>query len=225
MAYYFKPLEYNPYQYEQEGGERPTYRPEEGNWGGGQTGPQWDESQQNLRQGQFQDYSGQQFQSLFDAVNNFGINPMVTGEKFQGTPQYSPYEGTRASFTTAGPQQQVRVSPQSNATKWVPGPSIFNEQGYYDARLGSIDDYLSRIGSFFGHLGPQQSQSSQQILANAPAQGPRPIMPSVGSNVNIAGGGGITQTNPFPSYGVKSGGWGTAPTSLFGAGAGNANNP
>ena len=106
MAYYFKPLEYNPFQYEQ-GGERPTYRPEEGNWGGGQTGPQWDESQQNLRQGQFQDYSGQQFQSLFDAVNNFGINPMVTGEKFQGTPQYSPYEGTRASFTTAGPQQQV----------------------------------------------------------------------------------------------------------------------
>ena len=91
--------------------------------------------------------------------------------------------------------------------------------------MGSIDDYLSRIGSFFGNLGPQQSQSVQQILANAPGQGPMPTMPSVGSNLNIGGGGGIHTNNPFPSYGVKSGGWGTAPTSLFGAGAGNANNP
>ena len=221
MAYYFKPLEYAPFSYTGDVGPRESASVYGGNvWT--ESLPDYTSRQAQGQSSEFRDYSGQQFQSLFDAVNNFGINPMVTGEKFQGTPQYSPYEGTRANYTTAGPQQQVSSGGQ---TKWVPGPSIFDEQGYYDARLGSIDDYLSRLGSFFGHLGPQQSQSSQQILANAPAQGPRPIMPSVGSNLNIGGGGGITQTNPFPSYGVKSGGWGTAPTSLFGAGAGNANNP
>jgi hypothetical protein len=210
MAYYFKPLEYNPYQYEQ-GVARPVYDSSNSAWqgGGGLTGPQWDEAQQNLQQSQFQDYSGQQFQSLFDTINEYGTNPILTGEKFQSTPQYSPYQGTRADYTTTN-------TPEGDNP-------IFDQQSYLDAQFGNINDYLGRMGSFFGNLGPQQSQSVQQILANAPGQGPMPTMPSVGSNLNI--GGGIHTNNPFPSYGVKSGGWGTAPTSLFGAGAGNANNP
>ena len=63
MAYYFKPLEYNPYQYDNPTVARPRYDPSEGVWSGSMTGPQWDEQQQNLQRSQFQDYSGQQFQS------------------------------------------------------------------------------------------------------------------------------------------------------------------
>ena len=141
---------------------------------------------------------------------------MVTGEKFQNTPQYSPYQGTRADYTTGGEYYE-----QDGVSSYR--PTTFDQQSYLDAQFGNINDYLGKIGSFFGGLGPQQSASAQQILANAPGQGPMPIMPSVGSNSNF--GGGIHTNNPFQSYGVKSGGWGTAPTSLFGAGAGNANNP
>jgi hypothetical protein len=169
----------------------------------------WRQEQLQKESTAFQGYAGDQFQSLFDTLNEYGTNPILTGEKFQSTPQYSPYQGTRADYTTTN-------TPEGDNP-------IFDQQSYLDARFGNINDYLSRMGSFFGNMGPQQPSSVQQILANAPAQGPMPTMPSVGSNLNI--GGGIHTNNPFPSYGVKSGGWGTAPTSLFGAGAGNANNP
>ena len=207
MAYYFKPLEYNPYQYESTGA-RPVYDAAESIWRGvgsstGMTGPEWDEAEQNRQRAQFEGYAGDQFQSLFDTINEYGTNPILTGEKFANVPQYAPYQGTRSDFTTGGQGQT---------------PSVFDQQAYIDARFGNINDYLSRMGSFFGNMGPQQPQSIQQILANAPAQGPRPPMPSVGSNLNLGGGAGIGTT--FPSFGVgASGGWGTAPTSLFGAGA------
>ena len=72
-------------------------------------------------------------------------------------------------------------------------------------------------------MGSEEGQT-QTMLANMQGQGPSPIMPSVG----MPSGGGIAGTsgnNPFQSFGaLQSGGWGTAPTSLFGAGAGNANN-
>jgi hypothetical protein len=65
-----------------------------------------------------------------------------------------------------------------------------------------------------------QDGQTQALLANMQGQGPSPIMPSVG----MPSGGGIAGTrgnNPFQSFGaLPSGGWGTAPTSLFGGGSG-----
>jgi hypothetical protein len=155
--------------------------------------------------------------NLFDVVNKLGVNPMVTGEEFGNAPQYSPFAETRADFTTTKPSWY-----DSNIDRWHPARDIVDDKGYLDARFGHMNDYLNSLGSFFGGFGSPQTH---QILANAPAQGPRPPMPTVGSNLNFGGGiGGTNLNNPFPSFGVGSGGgWGTPPTSLFGAGA-NATN-
>ena len=213
MAYYFEPLEYEPFDYQQ--AQTPKYD----SYGSGYHTPgfplasnegyisnlfPWQQEQAQKESTAFQGYAGDQFQSLFDTLNEYGTNPILTGEKFRSTPQYSPYQGTRADFTTGGQQ----------------APTVFDQQAYIDARFGNINDYLGRMGSFFGNMAPQQSQSQaiQNILANAPGQGQRPLMPTVGSNLNL--GGGTHAGNPFPSFGVgASGGWGTPPTSLFGAGA------
>ena len=213
IDYNFTPLEYNPYQYETALGPQPTYDSGEGQWMRGGVGLNWDQGAQadyvkrreQEKHEQYQDYAGGQFESLFDAMNKIGTNPIVTGETLGNVPQYSPYQGTRADFTTGG-QEQI--------------PTVFDQQAYIDARFGNINDYLGRMGSFFGNMAPQQSQSQaiQNILANAPGQGQRPLMPTVGSNLNL--GGGTHAGNPFPSFGAGTGGgWGTPPTSLFGAGA------
>ena len=163
----------------------------------------------------FQDYSGTQFGNLFDAVNQLGANPVMTGETFGDVPQYSPYKGTRADFTSPVVHGQGY---DNEAELYYPTRSggVFDQKGYLDEQFGNINDYLGKLGSYFGNIG---SPTGQQILANAPGQGPRPTMPTVGSNLNF-GGGGTNINNPFPSFGVGSGGgWGTPPTSLFGAGA------
>jgi len=203
MAYYFKPLKYEPFDYTGDVGPRKSHD----EWWGDTT---YDESpaQYSLRQqgdvtGQYRGYAGDQFQSLFDAINSLGRNPVMTGAAFSGAPKYSPYQGTRADFTTGGQGQT---------------PSVFDQQAYLDAQFGNMNNYLSNLGSYFGNMGSPQSASAQQILANAPAQGPRPPMPTIGSNLNL-GGGGTNINNPFPSFGLNTGGWGTPPTSLFGAGA------
>ena len=212
MAYYFEPLEYEPFEYTR--ATTPRYDSSSGGYHVGHNYPgasegyiqnikPWQQEQAQKESTAFQGYAGNQFQSLFDTINEYGTNPILTGEKFTNVPQYAPYQGTRSDFTSGGQGQT---------------PSVFDQQAYIDARFGNINDYLGRMGSFFGNMGPQQPQSIQQILANAPSQGPRPPMPSVGSNLNLGGGAGIGTT--FPSFGVgASGGWGTPPTSLFGAGA------
>ena len=214
MAFNFKPLEYNPFQYSNTQGAPPRtsydgYEPSNSQISAYER--QGIRNQMNQQQA----YSGDQFQNLFDSVNDLGASPMVSGEAYDNTPQYSPYQGTRAQFTT---QNNVGDSPS------------FNQQGYLDARFNNINDYLGRMGSFFGNMGSGDGQT-QALLANMQGQGPRPVMPSVGMpSVGMGGGfnpsaGGTSGNNPFQSFGaLQSGGWGTAPTSLFGAGAGNANN-
>ena len=55
MAYNFRPLAYNPYQYESTGEVRPTIDDYTGTWVQGPqyrqsiSGPAWDEAQQNLQ--------------------------------------------------------------------------------------------------------------------------------------------------------------------------------
>ena len=217
IDYNFSPLEYNPYKYETTIGSRPVvasgedypfyFYPPGSNprrTATKMTPQEWDIKTLEDQRAQFHDYADPQFSSLFDAINQIGTNPIVTGETLGNVPQYSPFQGTRADFTTGGQQ----------------APTVFDQQAYIDARFGNINDYLGRMGSFFGNMAPQQSQSQaiQNILANAPSQGPRPMMPTVGSNLNL--GGGTHAGNPFPSFGAGTGGgWGTPPTSLFGAGA------
>ena len=194
MAYnYFQPLKYEPFSYT------------------GATAPE----------GAFQGYAGNQFQSLFDAINKFGKNPAITGETFSGAPKYSPYKGGKDAFSTPS-YEAYTMSDDGAYDNLQTFPGSFDQQGYMDARFGNISDYLGKLGSYFGNMG---SPTGQQILANAPSQGPRPPMPTIGSNLNLGGStGGTNINNPFPSFGIgANAGWGTPPTSLFGAGA-NATN-
>jgi hypothetical protein len=236
MAFNFTPLEYNPFEYNNNLGSAPRYY--DGRWFNVPTssvasnnyavaGPvqDWERRVLQSQMDQQQAYSGDQFQSLFDAVNNMGNNPAMSGEMFNNAPRYSPYEGTREQFTT-GTNPGYRDTFADDGT-WIDpdGPTTFNQQGYLDAQFNNINDYLGKMGSFFGNMG--SGQETQALLANMQGQGPRPVMPSVGSSFNPSAGGvsGTSGNNPFQSFGaLKSGGWGTAPTSLFGAGAGNANN-
>jgi hypothetical protein len=222
MAFNFTPLEYNPFEYSNTQA-KPYYDQYEGHWVVPRSpdprlmsGPirDWERRSMQRQMDQQQDYSGDQFQSLFDSVNDLGASPMVSGSAYDNTPQYSPYQGTREQFTT---QNDVGDSPS------------FNQQGYLDARFNNINDYLGRMGSFFGNMGSQDGQT-QALLANMQGQGPRPVMPSVGMpsvgmgggfNPSAGGTGGTSGNNPFQSFGaLPSGGWGTAPTSLFGGGSG-----
>lgn len=217
MPYNFTPLQYSPYQYQNQLGQQPA-----------SDSAQWLADQRDEQRGQFQNYAGNQFQSLFDAVNTLGGNPMMTGQAYNDVPSYSPFEGTREDFTTGGDPTTLyrRVydsynSQYNNEPYAGHTPVVFDQKGYLDAQFKNINDYLSRMGSFFGNMGT--SQTDQQIVANAPGQGPMPTMPSIGMNQNFGVGANTSANKPFQSFGLNSGGWGTAPTSLFGAGA-NANN-
>ena len=217
MPYNFTPLQYSPYQYQNQLGQQPA-----------SDSAQWLADQRDEQRGQFQNYAGNQFQSLFDAVNTLGGNPMMTGQAYNEAPSYSPFEATREDFTTGGDpttlyrrtydpyNSQYFQEPYAGHT-----PVVFDQKGYLDGQFKNINDYLSRMGSFFGNMGT--SQTDQQIVANAPGQGPMPTMPSIGMNQNFGVGANTSANKPFQSFGLNSGGWGTAPTSLFGAGA-NANN-
>jgi len=159
-----------------------------------------------------------QFGSLFDAVNELGASPFVTGNAFYNTPQYTPFGGTRADFTTGGNEF---MNPQG---VMVTAPSAFNQHNYLDAQFGHMNDYLGRLGSYFNMLGTSPAQMSMQnIVANAPGQQAQGPLPTIGGGGGLTYGGGTSTNNPFPSFGLNTGGWGTPPTSLFGAGA-NATN-
>jgi hypothetical protein len=224
MAFNFTPLQYSPFATSGTLARRGA-GDDHGDWQWTETPQAYADRQAIDRNTQFQGYAGNQFQSLFDAVNNMGNNPAMSGEMFNNAPRYSPYEGTREQFTT-GTNPGYRDTFADDGT-WIDpdGPTTFNQQGYLDAQFNNINDYLGKMGSFFGNMG--SGQETQALLANMQGQGPRPVMPSVGSSFNPSAGGvsGTSGNNPFQSFGaLKSGGWGTAPTSLFGAGAGNANN-
>jgi hypothetical protein len=231
MAFNFTPLQYSPFATSGTLVRRGS-PDEQGDWRYTETPQAYADRQAVDRNTQFQGYAGNQFQSLFDAVNDLGGSPFVTGSAFNNPPVYSPYGGTREQFTTGTqPSTQVYDSSLDEYRTYDPdGPTTFNQQGYLDARFNNINDYLGKMGSFFGNMG--SGNNTQALLANMQGQGPRPVMPSVGmpsvgSSFNPYAGGvsGTSGNNPFQSFGaLKSGGWGTAPTSLFGAGAGNANN-
>ena len=234
MAFNFKPLEYSPFAHQRATAPQYDQYMTAYDMGGGKYSPnlnQWNQEQNQAQQGAFQGYAGNQFQSLFDSVNSLGGSPLVTGSAYNNTPRYSPYEGTRAQFTTGS--NPGRMDWDFEGTQYLDdpdGPTVYNQQGYLDAQFNNINDYLGKMGSFFGNMGSGQDAQTQALLANMQGQGPRPVMPSVGMpsvgmgggfNPSAGGTGGTSGNNPFQSFGaLPSGGWGTAPTSLFGGGSG-----
>ena len=217
MPYNFTPLEYNPYKFTT-GSNYPGH-----NYGGDQSYSAWVNGQDAHARGQiganlgeYQGYAGNQFQSLFDAVNSIGASPFTSGDAFYNTPQYTPINSDPSPYTTHTPATRVYKDKQ---WKTVPGYDTFDQQGYNSARLDNMNTYLSDLGSFFRGLGSTPSQQAQQqIINNAPSQGPALPPPSFGTSYGLSQAGG---NSPFPQFTPQSGGWGTAPTSLFGAGAGN----
>jgi len=222
MAFNFKPLEYNPFAYSNTQGAPPTtsydgYQPTD------RAVSAYERQGIRNQMNQQQAYSGDQFQSLFDSVNNLGGSPFVTGSAYNNTPKYSPYEGTRAQFTTGSQPGRMDWDFEGNQYLDDPdGPTVYNQQGYLDAQFNNINDYLGKMGSFFGNMGSGQDAQTQALLANMQGQGARPVMPSVGMGGGFnPSAGGTSGNNPFQSFGaLPSGGWGTAPTSIFGGGSG-----
>jgi len=204
MPYNFKPLEYQPYE-----------TPEGG-------------VSENL--GSFQNYMGGQLEGLMGSVNTLGESPFVTGNVFYNTPQYTPYSGMRSDFTTGGQPGWHEVMRENQGSGQIEPvreryttPTVFDQKGYLDAQFGHMNDYLSNLGSFFNRLGVDPTQMyMQNIVNNAPGQQAQGPLPTIGGG-GLTYGGGTSANNPFPSFGLASGGWGTPPTSLFGAGA-NATN-
>ena len=210
MPFNFTPLEYNPYKFTT-GSNYPAY-----NYGGDQDHSQWLRGQDAHARGQiganlgeYQGYAGNQFQSLFDAVNKIGASPFTSGDAFYNTPQYEAINSDPSLYTTHVPATRVNyVDDRGNSQyRMEPGSTTFDQQGYNSARLDNINTYLSDLGSFFRSMGSNPQQvAEQQIINNAPFQGAASPLPMVGGNV---AGGGTVGNNPFGQVGVTGGGWGT----------------
>jgi len=205
MPYNFTPLEYNPYKFTT-GSNYPAY-----NYGGDQDQSAWLKGQDAHARGQiganlgeYQGYAGNQFQSLFDAVNSIGASPFTSGDAFYNTPQYTPINSDPSPYTTHTPATRVY---KDKSWKTVPGYDTFDQQGYNSARLDNMNTYLSDLGSFFRGMGSNPQQvAEQQIINNAPFQGATSPLPMAWGNV---AGGGTVGNNPFGQVGVTGGGWGT----------------
>ena len=222
MPYNFTPLEYNPFQV-----TNPLQPPNAHDYldnHGGPGGWGYAEAQRNYpyqladqRSSQFQDYGQNQFQSLFDAVNSIGASPFTSGDAFYNTPQYTAV--SRDPYTTQHAGQTVLDDPTEQTYRYVPAHTTFDQRGYDTARMDNMMNYLTDLGGFFRSMGSNPAQQAQQqIINNAPSQGPALPPPSFGTSYGLSQAGG---NSPFATFTPQSGGWGTAPTSLFGAGAGN----
>ena len=224
MPFNFTPLEYNPYKFTT-GSNYGGY-----DYGGDQSYSSWVKGQDAHARGQiganlgeYQGYAGNQFQSLFDAVNKIGASPFTSGNAFYNTPQYEAV--SRDPYTTQVPRQRVwdLNAPSGGYAQggyvWQPARTDFDQQGYDTARMDNMMNYLTDLGGFFRGMGSNPAQQAQQqIINNAPSQGPALPPPSFGTSYGLSQAGG---NSPFATFTPQSGGWGTAPTSLFGAGAGN----
>jgi hypothetical protein len=191
MASEFTPLEYNPFTYRNDVGPPPSGERYDG-WSDVTPNEKQNYDIKGLRSqmNQQRDYSGDQFQSLFGSVNNLGANPFVSGEAYNNTPRYSPYSGTREQFTT-GTQPD--------------GSTAFNQQGYLDARFNNINNYLGKMGSFFGNMGSdeavkQAQQANQSVIDRQAFQASLPQAPKMNfqqSTQPIYTGGGWGQQSPM----------------------------
>jgi hypothetical protein len=206
MPFNFTPLEYNPYKFTT-GSNYPGH-----NYGGDQSYSSWVKGQDAHARGQiganlgeYQGYAGNQFQSLFDAVNKIGASPFTSGDAFYNTPQYEAV--SRDPYTTQHAGQTVLDDPTEQTYRYVPAHTTFDQRGYDTARMDNMMNYLTGLGGFFRGMGSNPQQvAEQQIINNAPFQGATSPLPMAWGNV---AGGGTVSNNPFGQVGVTGGGWGT----------------
>ncbi|MCP4929039.1 MAG: hypothetical protein GY918_08310, partial [Gammaproteobacteria bacterium] len=144
MPYNFTPLEYNQFQV-----TNPVKPPRGSDYFYGQQDQGYISAQQDLprqlesqRNSQFQGYGQNQFQSLFDAVNEIGASPFTSGDAFYNTPQYEAV--SRDPYTTQVPRQQVwdLNAPSDGYAQggyvWQPARTDFDQQGYDTARMDNM---------------------------------------------------------------------------------------
>ena len=206
---------YTPFDYTGDVGPRQS---REETWGD----RTWTESpaQYTLRQqgdvtDQYRDWAGDQFKGLFDMVNA-NRNQSDPLASLSAAPRYNQYGGTRADFTTGGERYH------GDEGSWETSPTVFDQQGYLDARFGNINNYLSNLGSFFGNMGRtggsnERVQQAAIERANYAANLPQAGLPVNSVGVPQAGGlSGFAQAAPGSNYGgwggrQVSGGWGSHP--------------
>ena len=200
MPYNFTPLEHNPYKFTT-GSNYPGY-----DYGGDQDHSAWLKGQDAHARGQiganlgeYQGYAGNQFQSLFDAVNSIGASPFTSGDAFYNTPQYTPINSDPSLYTTHIPATRVQ---EGRITRTVPGYDTFDQQGYNTARLDNMNTYLSDLGSFFKGMGSNPQQVAQQQAVNQ-GQAARDLYTSSLPQLSQQ-----TQTAPVQPLAYAGGGWG-----------------
>ncbi|MCP4930247.1 MAG: hypothetical protein GY918_14435 [Gammaproteobacteria bacterium] len=207
MPYNFTPLEHNPYKFTT-GSNYPAY-----NYGGDQDQSAWLKGQDAHARGQiganlgeYQGYAGNQFQSLFDAVNSIGASPFTSGDAFYNTPQYEAV--SRDPYTTQTPATRVAIPYSGRNTgygteyRWEPGSTTFDQQGYDAARMDNMNTYLSDLGSFFKGMGSNPQQVAQQQAVNQ-GQAARDLYTSSLPQLSQQ-----TQTAPAQPLAYAGGGWG-----------------
>jgi len=116
-------------------------------------------------------------------------------------PTYSPYSGTRSDFTTGGdPTTLTRrvydpsTAEYTNENYQSTTPVIFDQQGYLDAQLGHMGNYLGKFGSY-------QTNEQQSLQAQRDADARQTFQTSLpqAPQMNF-------QQSPQPVY--TGGGWG-----------------
>jgi len=154
----------------------------------------WNQQQTNIGIGAFNEYAQNQFKGLFDIANAQSNAQSNLKQGFAQTPMYSPYSGTRSDFTSGGERLRDEGS-------WETRPTVFDQQGYLDARFGNINNYLSQLGSFLGNMsgdpsaGVRQGEAQRAMyLASLPQmQTMQPMQQSTHT------GGGWGQQSPVAS--------------------------
>ena len=122
---------------------------------------------------------------------------------------YLPYQGTREDFTTGGdPTTLYRNVWDNDANKQAGGyvnqpyagdtPVVFDQQGYLDAQLAHMNNYIGNLESRESNE-QQASQAQQGALARQAYQASMPQMPTM-------------QPTQQPLY--TGGGWGQASPTL-----------
>ncbi len=151
----------------------------------------WQQEQAQKESTAFQNYAENQFKGLFDVVNADDPNPL---KGFAQTPSYSPYSGTRADFTTHTPSYY-----NSDQDHTYPARDTFDSQGYLDAQLGNINNYLGGLSSFLGNMSGDDASAAvrQGEIQRAMQRASLPQMPTMQPmQQSIYTGGGWGQASP-----------------------------
>ena len=127
-------------------------------------------------------------------------------------PTYSPYSGTKSDFTTGGDPTTLYRRVWDNDAQMQAGgyvnqgyaghtPVVFDQQGYLDAQLGHMGNYLGKFGSYQANeqqsLQAQRDADARQTFQTSLPQAPQ--MNFQQSPQPVYTGGGWGQQSPMAS--------------------------